>query len=141
MDVNNNIDIISICVKWEYIIYEGSNWENFMYCINYVIKNEDTLYRISRHFNVTLQAIMEANPFVNIYELKQGTTIRIPVSVPEENYINHIEYTVKENDTLGNLLDEYSINMADFIEFNKLEELYLQAGMDIKIPIKYDWEI
>ena len=112
-----------------------------MYCINYVIKKEDTLYRISRHFNVTLQAIMEANPFVNIYELKQGTIIRIPVSVPEGNYTNHIEYTVKENDTLGNLLDEYSINMADFIEFNKLEELYLQAGMDIKIPIKYDWEI
>jgi len=128
-------------VKGEYIIYEGGIWENIMYCINYVIKKEDTLYRISRHFNVTLQAIMEANPFVNIYELKQGTIIRIPVSVPEGNYTNHIEYTVKENDTLGNLLDEYSINVADFIEFNKLEDLFLQAGREIKIPIKYDWEL
>jgi len=133
--------IISIYVKGEYIIYEGGIWENIMYCINYVIKKEDTLYRISRHFNVTLQAIMEANPFVNIYELKQGTIIRIPVSVPEGNYTNHIEYTVKENDTLGNLLDEYSINVADFIEFNKLEDLFLQAGREIKIPIKYDWEL
>lgn len=128
-------------MKGEYIIYEGGIWENIMYCINYVIKKEDTLYRISRHFNVTLQAIMEANPFVNIYELKQGTIIRIPVSVPEGNYTNHIEYTVKENDTLGNLLDEYSINVADFIEFNKLEDLFLQAGREIKIPIKYDWEL
>lgn len=112
-----------------------------MYCIHYKVKKEDTLYRISRHFNVTLQIIMAANPLVDVYALKEGVELLIPVSVPEESYKGTIIYTTKGQDSLGDLLDEYCITLADLVEFNELDQLYLESGIEIKIPIKNDWMV
>jgi LysM repeat protein len=106
-----------------------------MYCINYVIKKGDTLYSISRHFNVALNAIMEANPMVNVYNLRAGETICIPVSVPQNNYTHYTTYLIEEEDTLGSVLDKNSINLADLVEFNELDDIYLRPGMSIQIPV------
>ncbi len=106
-----------------------------MYCIHYVIKDGDTLYRISRHFNISLNDIIEANPLINVYSLFTGTTICIPVSVPQNRYMNYTTYLVKEEDTLGKILDENNINLADLMEFNKLDDIYLSPGTTLRIPI------
>ncbi|MDD3173631.1 MAG: LysM peptidoglycan-binding domain-containing protein [Herbinix sp.] len=106
-----------------------------MYCINYVINEGDTLYSISRHFNVSLNAIMDSNPMVNVYNLIIGQTINIPVSVPQNNYTHYTTYLVTKEDTLGNILDENSINLADLLEFNSLNDVYLLPGTTLKIPI------
>jgi LysM repeat protein len=106
-----------------------------MYCINYEIKQGDTLYSISRHFNVRICAIMDANPLVNVYSLMVGETIYIPVSVPQKNYTHFTTYLVREEDSLGNILDENSINLADLLELNHLDEIYLQPGTTLKVPI------
>jgi LysM repeat protein len=106
-----------------------------MYCINYVVRNGDTLYSISRHFNVSLSAIMDANPLVNVYNLITGGTIYIPVSIPQNNYTHFTTYLVKEEDSLGRLLDENSINLADLLELNDLNEIYLEPGTTLKVPI------
>lgn len=111
-----------------------------MYCINYKINNGDSLYSVSRHFNVSLNAIMDANPLVNVYNLIIGETICIPVSVPQNNYTNFTTYIVKEEDTLGRVLDENSINLADLMEFNEMYEILLQPGTTLKIPITLEGE-
>jgi LysM repeat protein len=106
-----------------------------MYCINYVVKNGDTLYSISRHFNVGLDAIMAANPLVNLYNLMVDEVICIPVSVPQNNYENYTTYLVEDEDTLGSVLDKNSINLADLMEFNDLYQVYLLPGTTLQVPI------
>ncbi|MHB8130035.1 MAG: LysM peptidoglycan-binding domain-containing protein [Mobilitalea sp.] len=106
-----------------------------MYCINYVIKKGDTLYSISRHFSVGIDAIMTANPLIDLYNLMIGEEICIPVSVPQNNYTNYTTYLVEEEDTLGSVLNKHSINLADLLEFNELNDVYLMPGMTIQVPI------
>ncbi|MDF2944994.1 MAG: hypothetical protein K0S01_3852 [Herbinix sp.] len=106
-----------------------------MYCINYVIRPGDSLYSISRHFNIGLDVIMAANPLVNLYNLIVGETICIPVSVPQNNYTNVTTYLVEDNDTLGSVLDKNSINLADLVEHNDLNQIFLLPGMTLQVPI------
>ena len=105
-----------------------------MYCIKYVVKCGDTLYSISRHFSVPISMVMDANPLINVYNLMEDETICIPVSVPG-NYTNFTTYLVKEEDTLGDILDNYEINLADLLEFNDLKDIYLVPGSTLKVPI------
>jgi FOG: LysM repeat len=111
-----------------------------MYCIHYVIKEGDTLYRISRHFKIDLKAIIDANPLVNVYSLIAGTTICIPVSVPQNRYTHYTTYLVKEEDTLGKILNENNINLADLMQLNQLEDIYLSPGTTLRIPIMGEGE-
>jgi LysM repeat protein len=111
-----------------------------MYCINYVVKQGDTLYRISRHFNVALDVIMSANPLVDVYNLRIGDIICIPVSVPGNNYTHYTTYLVEDEDTLGSLLDKHSINLADLLEFNDSYQVYLLPGTTLQVPITEEGE-
>lgn len=105
-----------------------------MYCIGYEVKEGDTLYHISRHFNVSISAILDANPFANLYQLIAGEEIYIPVGVPRNDFTHYTTYQVGEEDTLGALLDENSIQLADLLEFNDLYNIYLLPGTTIKVP-------
>ena len=49
-----------------------------MFCLYYVIKR-DTLYSISRKYNVDVNTIIMANPFINVYNLQPDITICLPV--------------------------------------------------------------
>ena len=106
-----------------------------MYCINYVVQKGDTLYSISRHFNIGLAAIMAANPLVNVYNLMVGEVICIPLSVPSNNIMNYTTYLVEEGDTLGSVLNRHRINMADLMQRNNLDQIYLLPGTTLNVPI------
>jgi LysM repeat protein len=105
-----------------------------MYCTNYVIRKGDTLYSISRQLGVKLDAIMAANPLVDVYNLMIGETICIPVSIPSNNYTNITSYMVQEGDTLGSILNHYGVNLADLMQINKLNEIYLLPGTTLQMP-------
>lgn len=106
-----------------------------MYCINYVVQKGDTLYSISRHFNISIDAIMQANPYVDIYNLMVDEVICIPVSVPNGEYTDSMTYLVQEEDSLGSIMEEFNINLADLAELNDLREIYLLPGQTLGIPI------
>lgn len=106
-----------------------------MYCINYTVKKGDTLYNISRHFNIGLDAIIAANPLVNVYNLMVGEIICIPISVPSNNFTNYTSYLVADGDTLGSILMKNEINMADLMQGNSADEIFLMPGTTIKVPV------
>lgn len=106
-----------------------------MYCINYVVKQGDTLYSISRNFQVGLDAIMAANPLVNVYNLMIGEVLCIPVAIPSNNYQNFTTYLVEEGDTLESVLAKNQINLADLLQFTELGAIYLMPGTTLQIPI------
>jgi LysM repeat protein len=111
-----------------------------MYCISYVIKAGDTLYKISRHFNVSIDEIMNANPLINVYNLIVGETMCIPVSIPGNQYTNYTTYLVTQEDSLGSILHKNNINLADFMMFNGLDDIHPVPGSTLKIPIAPDSE-
>ena len=47
--------------------------------ITYTIKQGDTLYGISRKYDVPLAMILRANPYADVYRLNIGDTICIPI--------------------------------------------------------------
>ena len=109
-----------------------------MYCINYVIKKGDTLYKISRQFNVSIDDIMKANPMINVYNLIVDEVLCIPIPLTGSNYANVTTYTVGDADTLGNILRKTNMNIVDFIAMNDPNNIMLLPGSTVKVPIMVD---
>ena len=54
---------------------------NYEYCdgMTHTVKQSETLYSLSRQYNVPLAIILRANPYIDVYNLQTGDTICIPV--------------------------------------------------------------
>lgn len=48
-----------------------------------MVKSGETLYRISRTYQVSLEDIIDVNPDINIYNLQPGDKVCVPVPRPE----------------------------------------------------------
>ncbi len=57
---------------------------NYEYCdgMTHTVKQGETLYSLSRQYNVPLAIILRANPYIDVYNLQTGDTICIPVRSP-----------------------------------------------------------
>ncbi len=106
-------------------------------CRNYVIGNGDTLYSISREYNVPLPLILRLNPFVDIYNLQVGDEICIPV-IEGASQDQVSEYVVAEGDSVQTVLDKYAIDMEDLIRNNSLSSMMLLPGIKLNIPNNND---
>jgi membrane-bound lytic murein transglycosylase D len=111
-----------------------------MYCVEYVIQKGDTLYSISRHYGISVSSLMAANPMVNVYNLRAGEILCIPVSMPSNQYTNHTTYQVQNGDTLGSVLKQYGIGLADLMQQNNLDGIYLMPGMTLTVPVTEEVE-
>ena len=103
---------------------------NYKYCngITHTIKQGDTLYSISRKHKIPLAMILRANPYVDVYNLKVGDTICVPVDnsngmgVPEENRRNDnvimLDNMMERNDreTDRNYMDDVTDNQRNSME-------------------------
>ncbi|WP_242967497.1 LysM peptidoglycan-binding domain-containing protein [Herbinix hemicellulosilytica] len=86
-----------------------------------------------------LNAIIMANPFVNVYNLKIGDIICLPC-VPHNRYTNYTTYIVEEGDTLGSIVEKNGINLADLMEANDINSIVLMPGTTINVPVWEDSE-
>lgn len=59
---------------------------NYEYCngMTHTVKQGETLYSLSRQYNVPLAIILRANPYIDVYNLQIGDTICIPVKSPDQ---------------------------------------------------------
>ncbi|MBO8163344.1 MAG: LysM peptidoglycan-binding domain-containing protein [Brevibacillus sp.] len=62
----------------------------------YVVQPGDTLYRIARSFDISLQRLIEANPGVDPTRLQIGQVLTIPESFPREIVIPREDYGYDE---------------------------------------------
>ncbi len=69
--MDNRIGNICMCRKCDGIVH--------------TIRRGDTLYLLSRHYNVSVNDIMNANRNINIYNLRIGEQLCIPVRRVNEN--------------------------------------------------------
>jgi murein DD-endopeptidase MepM/ murein hydrolase activator NlpD len=89
------------------------------------ITSGETLYSISKKYQVTLRDLIKQNDLSPPYNLKSGTRIIIP----KPNY-----YEVKVGDTLYGISRAHNMKIDNLIEINELKEPYsVKAGDKIRI--------
>lgn len=112
----------------------------------HTIKPNETLYSISRKYNVDVQDISNANPGLAISDLDVGQKLKIPVylSMPDEENVpdNNVYkgtpfsyYTVKPKETVFRISKNFGISQNELIQMNpEIRAEGLKAGAKIRIP-------
>jgi len=113
--------------------------------ITYQVKKQETLYGISKQYNVTSDEILNANP--GMENIQEGMWIRIPKeksnpklanegpstkAVKETAMIEEIE--IKPGETLYGISKAYNVSYEELIDLNPKLKDGLKAGMLLKLP-------
>jgi LysM repeat protein len=98
----------------------------------YVIKQTDTLYRISRRFGILLTVLLSANPYFNPAYFFPGQVIIIP-----RTNKSLVFYTLGHGERLIDILKKYNMDLSMFCALNPaLDPLNLTEGQRIKVRKK-----
>ncbi|GAH63292.1 unnamed protein product, partial [marine sediment metagenome] len=90
----------------------------------YILKKGETLYRISKKFNVPVHILQTYNRIEDPSHLRPGTRIKIPSL-----------HTVKKGDTLYSIAREYGIDLETFMKANNISDsTRLSIGKKLYIP-------
>lgn len=109
----------------------------------YKVESKNTLYSISKRFNVEQEVILNENPEIKD-GLKPGQELKIPVvnatketdKTPLNNKENYILHNVEQGQTLYAISKQYDVKIEDIIALNPETEKGLKPGMELKIPSK-----
>ena len=101
----------------------------------YRIQSGDSLWSISRKFNLSIDALLTANKVKNVHYLNVGEELRIP-------NISGVFYRVQRGDNLSSIAQKYSVRVNDIADVNDLDSATIQVGQTLFIPggSLNDWE-
>lgn len=100
----------------------------------YAVQPKETLYGISKKFDISISDLIKANP-----ELENGLKIGMKINIPslkvsseisEDGYILH---TVVKDNTIYNLTKKYDVTEAELLKLNPTLKDGLKLGMVLKI--------
>lgn len=86
--------------------------------IVHTVRPQDTLYKISRFYGVTVEQLMDSNEDINVYNLQIGAKLCVPVSEqpkPDQG----VAYRVRPGDNLNNILKRFGITFETFEKYNQ----------------------
>lgn len=111
----------------------------------YIIEEGDTLYKLSKRYDVKLSDITRLNPYVNVYNLQIGEEICMPTVIDSEDKDNDIEgvtykeYIAKEDTTIEDVMKYFGIDFEDLIKYNGIiKNITIPAGTKVIYPISRD---
>ena len=103
----------------------------------HIVGKGETLYSLSKKYNVSVDDFYAENPLLQTEGLKEGIVVTIPKksgrATIEENTIN---YTVQSGDTAYNIINRYNTTLDQLIALNPEVIDGLKAGMVIKLPLQ-----
>lgn len=104
----------------------------------HLIQRGETIYSLSKLFNVTEDELYIANPSLQTEGLKIGSFINIPKKGAAKAVIQDgfIEHTVKSGETVYSITKLYKISFADLLKHNPELQNGLKTGMVLKIPLQ-----
>jgi len=118
----------------------------------YTIKEKETLYAISRKFDITVDEICKINNITNVSKIKSGIVLKISkkiskVSVNENIPVNKenvpakfITYTIKEKETLWSMSKKFNISVEKICEINSIKSTKsIKKGSVLKIPASVNY--
>ena len=90
----------------------------------HVLKNGETLYSISRKYNISLSLLLESNNIKDASKVMAGAKIYIPGS-----------YTVKDGDTIYGIARKLNVSATELMSVNSLSEMSLiKPGDVLSVP-------
>ena len=95
--------------------------------ITYIVKPGDTLWNISKKYNVSVNEIKNING-LNNNMISIGQKLIIPSTSEYKTYV------VKSGDSLWKIAQDYDVNLNDLIALNNLDSDVLQIGQKLLIP-------
>ena len=96
----------------------------------YIVQKGDTLYSISRKFNISVDTIKRLNK-LNSNDIFVGQQL---ILVEPEKPVEYDIYIVKKGDSLWSISQKYNINVKDLIKINSLDNSTLQINQQLKVP-------
>lgn len=105
----------------------------------HIVEKGNTLYGISRQYEVSIVEIKKENPKVK-EGLSIGDTIWIALKHVEKANAqtpnsNYLIYKVRDNNTLYSISKEYGVEIKDIVLANPALQDGLKVGMELKIPL------
>ena len=94
----------------------------------YIVKKGDSLYRIAREYDTTVNELIRINNLTNT-NLSIGQQIIIP-----KNENLYSTYTIKSGDTLYKIANSFNTTVNQLKKTNNLKSDILSVGQTIKIP-------
>ncbi|MDR2498651.1 MAG: LysM peptidoglycan-binding domain-containing protein [Tannerellaceae bacterium] len=116
--------------------------QSFIY---HTIRPKETLFAVSKIYQVQASDIMAANPGLDVSTFRIGKNIRIPIKNAEENVTTaatapvapkYIEYTVQRRETIYRIQRKFNITQEELIRHNPAVAQGLKAGMVLRIPVE-----
>lgn len=120
-----------------YTLFNGKRY------LIHVVEKGNTMYSISRKYDVDVKSILDANPYAK-EGIKFGQELRIPLfkaatqaikDTEEDGFIMH---TVRRKETLFSLSQAYDIPISDIERFNPEIKKGIHVNDVIKIPRAVD---
>jgi murein DD-endopeptidase MepM/ murein hydrolase activator NlpD len=101
----------------------------------YVVQKGDSLYSISKRYNVSLDSIISVNELDAAYFIQIGKVLLIP-------NMSGVLYTVQRGDNLSSITANYRVDMNRLVDINDLESSVIYVGQRLFIPggKLSDWE-
>jgi lipoprotein NlpD len=91
---------------------------------SYTLKKGETLYRISRKFDVPVSILQSYNRIADPSSLREGTRIQIPS-----------RYTVQKGDTLYSISRRFEVDLDTLMDFNGISDsTALKIGAALYLP-------
>lgn len=103
----------------------------------YKVKKGDTVFSLSKDFNVSQDDFYIANPAVQTGGLVVGSYVKIPkkgknTAVIQDGFIEH---KVKKGETIYSITKLYNVSFADLLKHNPQLSEGLKEGMILKVPL------
>jgi len=101
--------------------------------IEHKVRRRETLFGISRHYDVSAEKILEFNPEAR-KGLQVNQVLRIPVE-PEVDKPDFKTYEVSPGDTFYSLSRKFNVSIEQINKLNPELEGTLKAGYTIRLPV------
>ncbi len=134
---NNNLSIGQVLKIPVSIMVPDTNYDT------YIVKSGDTLYSISKRFNISVDELIKINNLSGtnlsvgqvLKVLKDDNDVLEGKSCYGEGYVpqQYVTYTVKRGDSLYLISKRYGVSVDELIKLNNLSSNNLSIGQVLKI--------
>lgn len=114
--------------------------ENFRF---HTILPKETLYSVSRYYNIRPEEVMAVNPGLSADTFQAGKTIRIPTalstasrSTTSSEAVKNIVHRVEKGETLYSIARKYNVSQDDIYRANPGLSTNLKSNQEINIPLR-----
>ncbi|XOV78662.1 MAG: LysM peptidoglycan-binding domain-containing protein [Aestuariibacter sp.] len=117
----------------------SQNTRRASYQLQHVVERGDTMWDISRAYNVNLRNLAKWNNMAPTDPLRPGQKLAVWVNKVSEKQTDNavmrsLTYTVRRGDSLARIADKFNVKIADLTRWNQLNsKKYLQPGQKLKI--------